>query len=154
MIEANKHTVTIIYEPNYEDIVGRIMYGDTECFGINHAKAIDDIEKEMFRFDWPPISYKESLSQEKAFIHTKYNNIVILNTGDDIDHPKLWIYLPKELSVDKKKLITDFINENRESIKYLLRSEDEKMVNIDIDSFLQNKIKSFTINIHNNNKNQ
>ena len=154
MIEANKHTVTIIYEPNYEDIVGRIMYGDTEVFGTWHAKAIDDIENTMAKFEWPPISYKESLSQEKAFIHTKYNNIVILNTGDDIDHPKLWIYLPKELSNDKRKLINDFIKENRESIMYLLRLEDEKMVNIDIDSFLQNKVKSFTINIHNNNKNE
>lgn len=154
MIAANKHTVTIIYEPNYEDIVGRIMYGDTEVFGIGHAVAINDIENEMTEYDWPPISHNESLSQEKAFIHTKYNNIVILNTGDDIDHPKFWIYLPLELSDDRRNLITDFIKENRKSIKYLLRSEDEKIINVDIDSFLQNKTKSFTINIHNNKNNQ
>ena len=146
MIDAKNHLVTIIYDSNYDDVNGQIMYGDDEKY--NHATAIDQIEKIMaYKFDWPQISFKERLSQEKVKMHNKVGNIVIENEEDFGDGSKLWVFLPEILNDERKELIKTFINENREDIKELstYNKEADDFIEINIEDFLHTKVKCFTI---------
>lgn len=146
MLDAKNHLVTIIYDSNYDDANGQIMYGDDERY--NHATAIDHIEKIMaYKFDWPQISFKERLSQEKVKIHNKVGNIVIENEEDFGDGSKLWVFLPEILNDERKKLIKTFINENREDIRELstYNKEADDFIEINIEDFLHTKVKCFTI---------
>ena len=146
MLDAKNHLVTIIYDSNYDDANGQIMYGDDERY--NHATAIDQIEKIMaYKFDWPQISFKERLSQEKVKIHNKVGNIVIENEENFGDGSKLWVFLPEILNDERKELIKTFINENREDIKELstYNKETDDFIEINIEDFLHTKVKCFTI---------
>lgn len=146
MLDAKNHLVTIIYDSNYDDANGQIMYGDDERY--NHATAIDQIEKIMaYKFDWPQISFKERLSQEKVKIHNKVGNIVIENEENFGDGSKLWVFLPEILNDERKELIKTFINENREDIRELstYNKEADDFIEINIEDFLHTKVKCFTI---------
>lgn len=146
MLDAKNHLVTIIYDSNYDDANGQIMYGDDERY--NHATAIDQIEKIMaYKFDWPQISFKERLSQEKVKMHNKVGNIVIENEEDFGDGSKLWVFLPEILNDERKELIKTFINENREDIRELstYNKEADDFIEINIEDFLHTKVKCFTI---------
>ena len=146
MLDAKNHLVTIIYDSNYDDANGQIMYGDDERY--NHATAIDQIEKIMaYKFDWPQISFKERLSQEKVKIHNKVGNIVIENEENFGDGSKLWVFLPEILNDERKELIKTFINENRGDIRELstYNKETDDFIEINIEDFLHTKVKCFTI---------
>ncbi len=146
MIDAKKHLVTIIYNPAYDDIKGIIMYGDDETY--SHANAINNIERKMaYAYDWPQITYNERLSQIKIYKHCDYDNIVIANNGFN-GVPVLYIYLPENIDDERIETIKEFINENREYIKELAICNSTEEQRIDIDSFLHNKTKKFTIIEH------
>ena len=155
MLDAKNHLVTIIYDSNYDDANGQIMYGDDERY--NHATAIDQIEKIMaYKFDWPQISFKERLSQEKVKIHNKVGNIVIENEEDFGDGSKLWVFLPEILNDERKELIKTFINENKEDIRDLstYNKEADDFIEINIEDFLHTKVKCFTITGQKDDSNQ
>lgn len=155
MLDAKNHLVTIIYDSNYDDANGQIMYGDDERY--NHATAIDQIEKIMaYKFDWPQISFKERLSQEKVKIHNKIGNIVIENEENFGDGSKLWVFLPEKLNDERKELIKTFINENKEDIRDLstYNKEADDFIEINIEDFLHTKVKCFTITGQKDDSNQ
>ena len=140
-----------VRNPFNPKMVSRIMMDDVDLLFFctkNPIPILDQIEKIMaYKFDWPQISFKERLSQEKVKMHNKVGNIVIENEEDFGDGSKLWVFLPEILNDERKELIKTFINENREDIRELstYNKEADDFIEINIEDFLHTKVKCFTI---------